>query len=133
MSIAELIGVSEGAMQKADGKSVATTKNQGRVYLLKIEVPDTKEIIWKVGKASGRSSLDRFMTIMRSWYLSYRVLPRAKIKRDRKSKNALKDEAAIHNLLKIYKYEPSERVDGYSELFKCDEETVLEMYHQVIA
>ena len=127
-----LIGISSDTMDKADGKQTLDPIKQGRVYLLKIEVPDTKDIVWKVGVASGKNSLDRFMQLMRSWYIHYRIIPRAKIKRDRKSKDSYSDEKKIHKLLRKYSYKPSERVDGHTELFKCSEEIALEMYHKVI-
>lgn len=103
-----------------------------RVYLFKIEIPDTREIVYKVGVASGERSLDRFLQILRSIHIHYNQIGRAKIKRDRKSDNPFEDEKKIHKLLKEYSYTPNESIEGYTELFKCDEEIALSAYHTVI-
>lgn len=130
MSIANLIGTSEESIDRASGRADKPTKNQGRVYCMKFKLDG--DVVYKIGKASGKSSIDRFMQVLRSIYLSYKVVPMSRLKRDRKSKDPYGDEKAIHNLLKIYSYEPSERFDGYSEFFKAEEEVILDAYHQVI-
>ncbi len=103
-----------------------------RVYLFKIEMPDTRDIVYKVGVASGKRSLDRFLQVLRSIHIHYNQIGRAKIKRDRKSKDPFVDEKKIHKLLSEYSYTPSEKFDGWTELFECDEETALAAYHSVV-
>ncbi|MCF6331046.1 MAG: GIY-YIG nuclease family protein [Sulfurimonas sp.] len=129
-NIAKLIGVSENTMSNADGAALCGSELT-RVYLMKFEMPDTKEIVWKVGKSSGSSSLNRFMQICRAMYIRYRVMPMAKIKRDRKSDSAYECEAKIHKLLQNHAYMPSKKFDGCTEFFKCEEEFIIDVWESV--
>ncbi|MEA1999877.1 MAG: GIY-YIG nuclease family protein [Euryarchaeota archaeon] len=129
MGAAELIGVSNEAMDAAPGSDV---DNQGRVYLLKFQMPDDGKVVYKVGVTHGRSAKKRLVQICEGMFDVYREMPRAKIQRDRKSGDPFVDEKKIHALLAPYSYEPGRRFGGSTEFFYCTKEVAKKAYHEII-
>lgn len=104
---------------------------QDRVYLLDITFASGMKCI-KIGKSSGKSSLDRMLQIQRDYYNKYRVTFICNIKRDRPVDDAFKVETALHKFFQDYKYTPKIAFDGSTELFVISIEAAVEAYEYIL-
>ena len=103
-----------------------------RVYIFKAKMHDTNTWIYKVGKASGKNSVDRLLQVARSFLMKYRYMPLMTIKRDRSCSNAFEIETALHQHFKEFSYYHDKKIDGFSEWFKCEEDQLLKVYDELI-
>lgn len=104
---------------------------QDRVYLLDITFASGMKCI-KIGKSSGKSSLDRMLQIQRDYYNKYRVTFICNIKRDRPVDDAFKVETALHKFFQDYKYTPKIAFDGSTELFCIYPEAAVEALEHIL-
>ena len=88
----------------------------GRVYVLKMELPD-ETVIHKVGMCKTSRSTDRMMEILRSWFNSYRYVPYTELKLDQETGHPEKLEKHIHNILSENRFIPEHKVSGGTEMF----------------
>lgn len=96
-----------------------------RVYVIKL-ILDDGTIIHKVGKASGRSSKERLLQILGSFFDKYRYIPRSSIRLDMSTPVAFLVEKHMHTLLAEYQYTRLDsKVSGYTEMFTDIDEDVL--------
>ena len=103
-----------------------------RVYIIKQKLYDTNEYIFKVGKSSGKSSIDRLMQLIRSHFMKYRYTPFATIKRDRATNNAFAIETQLHHEFKQYQYYHDKKVDGANEWFYIREDILLRRFDELL-
>lgn len=104
---------------------------QDRVYLLDITFASGMKCI-KIGKSSGKSSLDRMLQIQRDYYNKYRVTFICNIKRDRPVDDAFKVETALHRFFQDYKYTAKVPFDGSTELFCIYPEAAVEALEYIL-
>lgn len=104
---------------------------QDRVYLLDITFASGMKVV-KIGKSSGKSSLDRMLQIQRDYYNKYRVTFICNIKRDRAVEDAFKVETALHKFFQDYKYTAKIPFDGSTELFCISIEAATEAYEYIL-
>lgn len=104
---------------------------QDRVYLLDITFANGMKCI-KIGKSSGKSSLDRMLQIQRDYYNKYRVTFICNIKRDRPVDDAFRVESELHKFFQDYKYAPKVPFDGSTELFVISIEAAVEAYEHIL-
>lgn len=119
------------ASLKRPGKYTSGPTSQDRVYLLDITFASGMKCI-KVGKSSGRSSLDRMLQIQRDYYNKYRVTFICNIKRDRPVDDAFKIESELHKFFQDYKYTPKVPFDGSTELFAIYPEAAVEALEYIL-
>ena len=103
-----------------------------RVYIIKCKLRDTNEYIYKIGKSSGKNSVDRMMQLIRSHFMNYRYTPIFEIKRDRPCENAFAIETQLHNEFKNYSYYHDKKVDGAGEWFYIREDVLLRRYDELL-
>lgn len=104
-----------------------------RVYILEMYIDGLEEPIYKIGKASGDSSKKRMLEIIGSYFDIFRVTPIVKIKRDRKTKDALSKEHELHIMFEQFKYTPTKKFSGSTELFKgLDLDELIKRYEEII-
>jgi hypothetical protein len=119
-------------MAKLNRPCLHTTEpKQDRVYLLDITFASGMKCI-KIGKSSGKSSLDRMLQIQRDYYNKYRVTFICNIKRDRPVDDAFKVESELHKFFQDYKYTPKVPFDGSTELFCIPIEAATEVYEYIL-
>jgi len=88
-----------------------------RLYLFDIVLPSGMKVV-KIGKSSGKSSLDRMLQIQRDYYNKNRSTFICHIKRDRPiEEDVFKYEAELHRFFKDYQYTPKVVFDGSTECF----------------
>ena len=104
---------------------------QDRVYLLDITFASGMKVV-KIGKSSGKDSLDRMLQIQRDYYNKYRVTFICNIKRDRAVEDAFQVETALHKFFQDYKYTPKIAFDGSTELFNIHLEAAVEVYEHIL-
>jgi hypothetical protein len=92
------------------------------------------DVVYKIGKASGRSSVDRMMQIIRDFYFKYKVTPRVKIWRDREvcADKVFEFETMLHKFFVKYRYMPIIPFTGCTELFDVPLEDIIQAYEAVI-
>ena len=104
---------------------------QDRVYLLDITFASGMKCI-KIGKSSGKSSLDRMLQIQRDYYNKYRTTFICNIKRDRPVDDAFRVESELHKFFQDYKYTPKIPFDGSTELFYIYPEAAVEALEYIL-
>lgn len=103
-----------------------------RLYLLDITFESGMKVV-KIGKSSGRQSLDRMLQIQRDYYNKYRCTFICRIKRDREVlEGAFQKEAELHRFFKKFQYKPKVAFDGSTELFAIPIESAIEAYEWVL-
>ena len=107
-------------------------KLQDRVYIIKAKLLDTNEFIFKVGKSSGKNSVDRMLQVSRSHFMTYRYIPMMTLKRDRPCDNAFEIETKLHQLFKDDKYYFDKKIDGFNEWFYIPEHKLLKVYDELL-
>ena len=95
----------------------------GRVYVLRFELEDT--IVWKVGMTRSDRSLDRMLEILRSFFITYRYIPKVTMRRDKKVIVPLLVEQHMHDALEDYSYTFDKKFDGCTEFFSDLDEDIL--------
>ncbi len=104
-----------------------------RVYIIKQRLHDDNiNCIFKIGKSSGKNSVDRMMQLIRSFFMKYRHTPEFVLKRDRECGSAFKIESALHKEFSQYKYYHSKPIDGKDEWFYMREDVLLKRYDQLL-
>lgn len=107
-----------GGAVKSDG--------YGRVYVFRFTLDDGT-VLHKVGMTHSDRALDRFMEVLRSFFTTFRYVPNASIRRDKKVVVPLLVEKHIHNLLYEHNHRFDKKFDGYKEFFhNIDEEVLLD-------
>lgn len=103
-----------------------------RLYILEFTILGEK--VYKIGKASGTSSVDRLMDIVRSYFTAYRITPEVKIVRDREvpDDKVFEYETCLHKFFANYTYQPSKSFSGSTELFEVCKDDVIQAYEAVI-
>ena len=99
-----------------------------RVYIMKIlkfQEDGSRLTLYKIGKSSGKSSVDRMLQLMRSHFMQYRYSPFITIKRDRACENAFEIESTLHRQFKENRFFYDKPVEGKNEHFYIDREDVL--------
>ena len=95
-----------------------TRKDVGRIYVIRIELPDGL-VVHKIGMCSSDRSVDRMMEILRSWFTRYRFVPYTEQKLDMSTSYPKELEAHIHKMLAHRRFVPHMKVSGGTEMF-CD-------------
>ena len=103
-----------------------------RVYIIRAKFSSTDTPVFKIGKSSGKSSVDRLLQLQRSFFMKYRYMFFAAIKRDRECVNAFQIETELHHLFAPFKYYHDKPVDGKDEWFMCEEHLLLKAYDELI-
>ena len=88
---------------------------KGRVYVFMFELEE--EIVYKVGMCNSDRTTDRFMEILKSFFHTYRYVPKAKILKFKEFDNPLLVEKHLHEELKEYNYKFPKKFDGHTEFF----------------
>ena len=104
---------------------------QDRVYLLDITFASGMKCV-KIGKSSGKDSLDRMLQIQRDYYNKYRVTFICNIKRDRAVDDAFRIESELHKFFQDYRYTAKIPFDGSTELFVINIEAAVEAYEYIL-
>lgn len=124
----------EAARQATSSDSDKIISN--RVYIMKIIkfIDDGNRLsLYKIGKSSGKNSVDRMLQLMRSHFMSYRYSPFITIKRDRATDDAFGIENKLHKKFKDCKYYFDKPIDGKEEYFVIDrEDELLKFYDELI-
>jgi hypothetical protein len=108
------------------GKVVKEDNPYGRIYVLKF-ILDDKTTVWKVGMTHSARSIDRMFEILRSFFTTYRYVPKCTLRKDKKVLIPNLVEKHLHELLAEWKYTFDKPFDGHTEFFKdLDEEVLLE-------
>ncbi len=94
----------------------ATRKDIGRVYVIKIILPDLA-VVHKIGMCHSNRSVDRMMEILRSWFSKYRFVPYTELRLDMESNYPRQIESHIHKVLSHKQFIPNEKVSGGKEMF----------------
>ena len=105
-------------------KGLTVTDGYGRLYVLKFEL-DNGDVIHKVGMCNSNRTLDRMMEITRSFFLTYRYIPRITMRKDKKVVAPLLVEQHMHEILDEHSYTFEKKFDGSTEFFKDLDESVL--------
>ena len=87
-----------------------------RLYIFSIRFESGMKVC-KIGKSSGKSSLDRMLQIQRDYFNKYRCTFICRIVRDRECKDVFKYETELHRFFKEYQYKAKIPFDGSTELF----------------
>ena len=98
-----------------------------RLYIFSIRFESGMEVV-KIGKSSGKSSLDRMLQIQRDYFNKYRCTFICRIVRDRECEDVFKYETELHRFFEEYKYKPKIPFDGSTELFCIPIEAAKEAY-----
>lgn len=116
-------------------KAKCAVMNNNRLYVFKMKLMDTNgSYIYKIGKSSGKNSVDRMMQVIKSFHTKYRYTPYMSIKRDRPCADAFKFEAELHNHFKDNKYYFDKNIDGKTEWFYIErEDELLEVFDTLTA
>ena len=104
---------------------------QDRVYLLDITFASGMKCV-KIGKSSGKDSLDRMLQIQRDYYNKYRTTFLCNIKRDRPVDDAFRIESELHKFFQDYKYTPKIPFDGSTELFVIEVQAATEALEYIL-
>ena len=96
----------------------------GRLYVIKFEF-DEGLVLHKVGMCNSNRTLDRLLEIMRSFFVINRYMPRATIRKDKRTKVPLLLERHMHSLLGEWSYSFDKAFAGSGEFFKDLDEEVL--------
>ena len=107
------------------GKRKDKRSEFGRLYVIKLVLKDGTEV-HKIGMCNSDRSTDRMMEILRSFFMVYRYVPYAELRRDKKVRIPYIVESYIHRLLKEYRYKFDKKFNGNSEAFEIDEDSFLE-------
>lgn len=104
-----------------------------RVYIFKAKLDgSTQNYIYKIGKSSGKSSIDRLLQVQRDHFMKYRYMFFASIKRDKPCENAFEIETKLHQQFKGMKYYFDKKHDGFGEWFMCEEHELLKAYDELL-
>lgn len=102
----------------------AKSDGYGRVYVHKFELEDGP-VLWKVGMCESNRTLDRLMEVLRSFFITYRYIPKTRLRKDKKTLVPKLLEKHMHEVLADYKYSFDKKFDGHTEFFIDLDETVL--------
>lgn len=102
-----------------------------RLYILSIRFESDMEVI-KIGKSSGKSSLDRMLQIQRDYFKKYRCTFICRIVRDRECEDVYKKESMLHRFFQDYRYYPKVPFDGSTELFCISLDAAKEAYEAAL-
>ena len=106
-----------------------TTESKCTLYVFKFILRDGK-VIYKVGITCVQP-IDRMLQVLRSFYMAYRYIPEATMKRFRKVDDHFEKETLLHREFKEYQCTFEKHFDGYSELFEMCEDTLLNRYDEI--
>jgi len=109
-------------------------QNIKRLYLFEITFESGMKVV-KIGKASGRSSVDRMMQIQRDFFNKCRTTFLCRIRRDRPIDKDLvfKYEAEMHKFFREYQYKAPVEFDGHTECFAIPIEDAIKVYEYLEA
>ena len=130
MSIANLIGTSCEAMDKADGRAEKGREKADRLYLFELKLEG--EIIIKCGKSSGKSSVDRFFSILYDYARIHRGTPESRIIRDVECEDVFKKENKFHTYFNDNRFFPINPFSGSTELFNITIEEAMLKFDEII-
>ena len=103
-----------------------------RLYLLDITFESGMKVV-KIGKSSGKHSIDRMLQIQRDYFKKYRTTFLCRIKRDREvKKDVFKIEAELHRFFSDFRYTAKIPFDGSTELFAIPIESAIEAYEWLL-
>ena len=98
-----------------------------RLYIFSIRFESGMEVV-KIGKSSGKSSLDRMLQIQRDYFNKYRCTFICRIVRDRECEDVFKYETELHRFFEKYQYKAKIPFDGSTELFCISDLVAREAY-----
>ncbi len=104
-------------------------KEKCTLYVMKF-VLDDKRVVYKVG-ITCINPVDRMLQILRSFFMVYRYMPRASIKRFRKVENHFEKETQMHQEFADYRCVFDSVFDGHTECFDIDGDTILNRYDKL--
>jgi len=96
------------------------------LYVMKF-VLDDGSTIYKVGITCIKP-VDRMLQVLRSFFMAYRYMPRASLKRFRKVENHFDKETELHHEFADYRCTFESIFDGHTECFDIDEALLLARY-----
>lgn len=123
--------VNKDAVQYAYGMKRDVDFTIDRLYLLEILVPGMG-LVYKIGKASGKSSKDRMLQIVGSMFDVYRETPIVKIVRDRSCQDVFTKESACHRELKPHRIKVAKKWSGCTECFSVTKDVAIEVYERIL-
>jgi len=103
-----------------------------RVYIIRARFESTSTPVFKIGVSSGKSSVDRLLQLERSFFMKYRYMFFAAIKRDRPAPNAFAIETELHHRFADKRYYHDKPIDGKDEWFKVEEDELLRAYDDLL-
>lgn len=105
--------------------------DKGKVYIMKMKFREEEDYVYKIG-VTINNPVDRLMTILRSYCMIYRYVPDSSVKRFKTTERIYKKEAMLHRYFKEQQYVPEKKFDGSTELFRVEEELLLQVYKDCI-
>ena len=109
----------------SSSKGLTKKSKYGRIYVLQLTLSCGK-IIHKVGMTHSDRATDRMMEILRSFFNTYRYVPKCKIRKDKEVLIPMLVEKYMHEILDEWSYTPDKPFDGSTEFFhNLDENEVL--------
>ncbi len=96
--------------------SFFTRKDIGRIYVLKIVLPD-KTVIHKIGMCKTNRSIDRMLEILHSWFEYFRYVPYTEMRLNLETGHPVQFERFMHKVLESKRYTSEHKTDGSTELF----------------
>ena len=88
----------------------------GRIYVMEFTL-ECGTILHKIGKSSGKSSKNRMLDIVDSFFNTYRYTPMVRIRLDMETITPLLVEKHIHRLLAEYSCGFEKKFNGSTEFF----------------
>jgi len=104
-------------------------KDQCTLYVMKFILDDGRTV-HKIG-ITCVNPVDRMLQVLRSFFMAYRYMPRASIKRFRKVDNHFGKETELHHEFAGYKCVFDKVFDGHTECFEVDEALILARYDEM--
>lgn len=103
-----------------------------RLYLMEIWMDEFEQAVIKIGKASGKDSVERMLQIIRSYHKVYRKTPAVKIVRDREVTDVFKKETELHQYFSDKRANCEKSFSGSTEVFHIGKDEAIEKYEEVI-
>ena len=113
------------------GNPTIMDTSKGRLYLFHITFESGMQVV-KIGKASGKDSVDRMMQIQRAYFKKNRCTFLCRIKRDRPVEDVFAYETALHHFFADYRYTAKTPFDGSTELFVVHPDAATDVYEYLL-
>lgn len=109
-------------------------KEKGIVYILKMMLGDREDptVVYKIG-VTTRKIEERVLELVVSHFKIHRWFPQVVPRKFTRTTCYYEIEKELHDLYEGYRYNASEKIDGYTELFVgIDEEELISKYNEIM-